>query len=348
MKHACVNCIVPPHMLDTIKLRGDASARAMAEAIETQSVVMRNERQALVPQGGFLVAPPAAGDQPNRETWDAEHHNGLPGKLVRSEGDPPTKDEVVNQAHDGAAATYRLYRDCYGRDSLDGRGLKLVSTVHYSRGFNNAFWNGEQMVYGDGDGTIFVPFTRSLTVIGHELSHGVVQFAGGLIYQDQSGALNESFADVFGVLTEQYEKGERAADASWLVGEGILGPNIHGRALRSLKAPGTAYDDSLLGKDPQPFHMDGFVNTSSDNGGVHLNSGIPNHAFYLLAQYLGGNAWEAAGAIWYETMQQIDNPHATFADWADKTVEVARGRFGAGSLEALFTRRAWKLVGIAV
>jgi Zn-dependent metalloprotease len=204
------------------------------------------------------------------------------------------------------------------------------------------------MVYGDGDGRIFLALTRSLSVIGHELSHGVVQYSGGLVYQDQAGALNESFADVFGVLTVQHQAKQEAADASWLVGDGILGPKIEGEALRSLKAPGTAYRDRLLGEDPQPFHMSDYVNTSSDNGGVHINSGIPNHAFYLLARFLGGFAWEKAGHIWYDTLQGIDNPHATFTQWADQTVEAARKRFGAGSLEELFTRRAWKLVGIAL
>ena len=348
MMKPCVNCIIPPHMLEAIKLRGDASMRAMAENLEAFSASVRLKRQEAVPQGGYLIAPAAAGDQPDRETYDAQEGTTLPGKPVRREGDPPVGDPTADEAHDGAGDTYRLYRDVYGRHSLDGSGLKLKSTVHFSKKFNNAFWNGQQMVYGDGDGTIFVPLTRSLSVIGHELSHGVVQFSGGLVYQDQSGALNESFADVFGVLTEQYKKGESAAQASWLVGDGILGPAIQGDALRSLKAPGTAYADPILGTDPQPFHMDEFVVTSGDNGGVHINSGVPNHAFYLLSQYLGGNAWEKAGHIWYDAMQAINNPHATFENWADQTVAIARTRFGVGSLEAVFTRRAWKLVGISV
>jgi Zn-dependent metalloprotease len=218
--------------------------------------------------------------------------------------------------------------------------------VHFDRDFNNAFWNGQQMVYGDGDGEIFLPFTHSLSVVAHELSHGVVQTSGGLIYQDQSGALNESFADVFGVLTVQFTKRQEAPEADWLVGDGILGPDIQGVALRSMKAPGTAYSDPLLGQDPQPFHMDDYVATSSDSGGVHINSGIPNHAFYLLAQYLGGRAWEKAGHIWYDTLQDLNNPHASFRQWADASVEAARNRFGVGSLEALYTKRAWKLVGV--
>ena len=343
-----VHCIVPPHMIEAILLRGNRRQRLMAIQLGERSVAARLQRQAAVPRGGYLAAAAPKRSKPSRETYDAQHKEKLPGLLVRKSADGPVADRTVNEAHDGAGATYELYRAVYGRDSLDGRGLKLVSSVHFGVAFNNAFWDGEQMVYGDGDGRIFLPLTRSLSVIGHELSHGVVQYSGGLVYQDQAGALNESFADVFGVLTVQHQKKQTASDANWLVGDGILGPSVEGVALRSLKAPGTAYDDDLLGADPQPYHMSDYVNTSSDNGGVHINSGIPNHAFYLLARFLDGFAWEKAGHIWYDALQKINNPHATFAQWADQTVAAARKRFGAGSLEALFTRRAWKLVGIAL
>ena len=343
-----MHCIVPPHMIEAILLRGNRRQRLMASQLGERSVAARLQRQAAVPRGGYLAAAAPKHSKPSRETYDAQHKEKLPGLLVRKSSDGPVTDRTVNEAHDGAGATYELYRAVYARDSLDGRGLKLVSSVHFDVAFNNAFWDGEQMVYGDGDGRIFLPLTRSLSVIGHELSHGVVQYSGGLAYQDQAGALNESFADVFGVLTVQYQKKQAAADASWLVGDGILGPSVDGVALRSLKAPGTAYDDDLLGSDPQPFHMSDYVSTSSDNGGVHINSGIPNHAFYLLASLVGGFAWEKAGHIWYDALQKINKPHATFAQWADQTVAAARKRFGAGSLETLFTRRAWKLVGIAL
>lgn len=338
-------------MIDAIKLRGDESQREMVLGIEKEAEKFRDERQAAAPLKGFIVAPliaPTAKPQPKRKIHDAEGEFQLPGKLVRKEGDPPTNEASVDEAYDGSGDTYNLYFDIYKRDSLNGSGSSLISTVHYGQNYNNAFWNGKQMAYGDGDGVIFESLTSSLSVIGHELSHGVIQYSGGLIYQDQSGALNESYADVFGCLTVQYQKKQAAHEADWLVGDGIFGSNIQGDALRSMKAPGTAYDDSLIGKDIQPYHMDGYVVTSSDRGGVHINSGIPNHAFYLLSRYLGGNAWKKAGQIWYDTMQDINNPSATFNDWADKTVEIARNLFGSGSMEVLFCRRSWKLVGISV
>lgn len=347
-----LQCILPPHMVDAIKMRGGEKMREMVETMGKHLEEVQELRSAAMSAHAGIVAAPvlaaAPGAEPNQEIYDGQQRSSLPGRLVRTNNDGPTGDDDVNQAYDAAIDTYKLYREVYGRDSVDGNGLTLISTVHHQRNFNNAFWNGEQMAYGDGDGVLFKSLTGSLSVIGHELSHGVVEFSGGLVYRDQSGALNESFADVFGCLVTQYQRGQSAAEADWLIGDGILGPDINGEALRSLRAPGEAYNDSMLGRDPQPYHMDFYINTQSDNGGVHLNSGIPNHAFYLLSQLLGGNAWEKAGQIWYDTMQEINNPFATFNDWADKTVEVARDRYGTGSLEAIFTRRAWRLVGVDV
>ncbi len=345
-----MHSILPPYLLEAIKLRGNVKQKAMAVTLEKQAQRYRNSREDTKPAEPVIVARIlAASDKPSlqREVYDGANKAALPGKLARKEGDKAIEDCAVNEAYDGAGDVFDLFHKVFQRNSIDGNGMNIISTVHHRRGFNNAFWNGEQMVYGDGDGMLFNRMTI-LSIIGHELSHGVVQFSGGLIYRDQSGALNESFADVFGSLTEQYKKKQSVTEASWLIGEGIFGDEINGVALRSLKAPGMAYDDPLIGKDPQPFHMDNYVSTTADNGGVHINSGIPNHAFYLLAQYLGGFAWEKAGQIWYDTMQAINNPMATFSEWADKTVEMARNRFGEGSIEVVMTRRAWKLVGINV
>ena len=355
-----IQCIIPPHMLEVLAMRGSKAVADMAKAQLALGQKVREER-ADFRVGEALVAEPtemsdfvsAAGltaakkSNLKREVYDGLTKVGLPGKLKRKEGDPATGDAVLDEAYDGAGDVYSLYFDQFARDSLDGNGMKLVQTVHHRKNYNNAFWNGVQMVYGDGDKTIFRKFTE-LSVIGHEMSHGVVQFSGGLQYQGQSGALNESYADVMGVLTVQKKLGHDACEADWLVGKGILGPNIKGTALRNMKAPGTAYSDPLLGQDPQPYHMDYYLNTTADNGGVHINSGIPNHAFYLFAQYLGGRAWEKPGQIWYQTLQRINNPLASFAQWATQSVTAAIGLHGAGSLEVTMLRRAWKLVGLSV
>jgi hypothetical protein len=203
------------------------------------------------------------------------------------------------------------------------------------------------MVFGDGDGEIFGRFTASLDVIGHELTHGVVENTAALAYSGQSGALNESIADVFGVMVKQYALGQDAAAADWLIGGDLLLPGVKGVALRSMLHPGTAYDDPRLGKDPQPDNMSGYVETTDDNGGVHYNSGIPNRAFALAATAIGGPAWEKAGRVWYDVLTGgALAADADFGAFAQLTVAAAEARFGAGSPEAAAIRDGWTTVGV--
>jgi Zn-dependent metalloprotease len=204
------------------------------------------------------------------------------------------------------------------------------------------------MVFGDGDGEIFLDFTIPIDVIGHELTHGVTQYTANLTYYGQPGALNESMSDVFGSLIKQYTLGQTAAEADWLIGAGLLAPSVSGKALRSMKEPGSAYDDDVLGKDPQPATMDDYVRTGRDNGGVHINSGIPNHAFYLVANALGGHAWERAGQIWYDVLTGGElSDRALFTDFAKLTVAAAKARFNEGD-ELQAVSKAWEQVGVRI
>ncbi|MFQ6061622.1 MAG: M4 family metallopeptidase [Methanosarcinales archaeon] len=283
-----------------------------------------------------------------RTVYDAQNGYSLPGVLVRSEGDPPSADPAVDEAYDGAGATYDLYQDVFGRNSIDDKGMRLDSTVHYGKDYDNAFWNGNQMVYGDGDGQIFERFTKAIDVISHELTHGVTQYEANFVYWDQPGALNESFSDVFGALVKQRVLNQEAKDADWLIGAGLFTPNINGVAIRSMKEPGTAYDDPLLGKDPQPGHMNDYKDVDYDNGGVHINSGIPNHAFYLVAMKIGGYAWEKAGKIWYTALRDRLRRRSNFLDAANVTFQIAGELFGDGSREQEAVRTGWAEVGITV
>jgi Zn-dependent metalloprotease len=292
---------------------------------------------------GNLVAE--VSDAPNRTISDAQNTEQLPGMVVRREDDPPVPDAAVNEAYDGLGATFEMLLDAFQRNSIDGAGSPLEATVHYGVDYDNAFWDGERMVFGDGDGEVFRGFTGSLSVIGHELGHGVIQSASGLAYEGQPGALNESIADVFGALTEQFLLGQTADAASWLIGAGIFTEAVQGRALRSMIEPGTAYDDDELGKDPQPAHMRDFVETAEDNGGVHINSGIPNRAFALFARALGGNAWERAGQVWYRALTGL-SPEANFATFASATVAAAAQQYGEESEVAAAVRDAWATVGV--
>jgi Zn-dependent metalloprotease len=221
--------------------------------------------------------------------------------------------------------------------------------VHYDLQYNNTFWDGRQLVIGDGDGVLFkTDGLASLTIVAAELSHPVIQFSANLEYRDQPGALHTHFTNVFAVLTDQWEKKQTVDEASWLVGAGVLAPKVKGVALRSVKAPGTAYGDPKLGgKDPQPDHMKNYVKTTDDLGGVHINSGIPDRAFYETAKAIGGNAWEKPGTIWYKSLLRL-KANSNFEDCARTTYEVAGELYGKASKEQEAVKSGWQKVGIEI
>jgi Zn-dependent metalloprotease len=341
----CPLCtIIPEHILRELAKNDDARVRHRALDTMQQSERLRGHREALGALGAVALATPTGTKR--RTIYDAKTTTVLPGALVRGEGGAKTGDTSVTQAYDYSGTVYDFFQKVFGRNSIDDLGMRLDSTVHYGKDYDNAFWNGMQMVYGDGDGVLFQNFTKCLDVIGHELTHGITQYEAGLQYQGQSGALNESFSDVFGVLINQWKLGHTALQADWLIGAGLLAKGVKGVALRSMKAPGTAYDDPHLGKDPQPAHMKDLYKGTSDNGGVHINSGIPNHAFYLVATTLGGKAWERAGRIWYDTLCNRLRANSTFKTAAAATVASAAGLYGAKSAEKSAVQNAWKQVGV--
>jgi Zn-dependent metalloprotease len=343
-----VHGIVPPYLLTRIarldETRFSHAAAGAAATLRHDEPRRAKSLSLTIDQHDNLVAE--LRDAPNRTVSDAENTEMLPGRVVRAEGDAASGDVSVDEAYEGLGSTFALFSEVFGRDSIDGAGLPLDATVHYGELYDNAFWNGTRMVFGDGDGEIFGRFTASLTVTGHELTHGVTQHLAGLVYRDQSGALNESMSDVFGSLVEQYSLGQTVDTASWLIGQGLFTDQVEGDALRSLKAPGTAYDDDVLGADPQPAHMDDVIVTEDDDGGVHLNSGIPNRAFYLTAAELGGRAWEAAGQIWYDALGSGLLPTTDFAGFAAATITSASARYGEESAEVAAVRAGWAGVGV--
>ncbi|MER7763001.1 M4 family metallopeptidase [Streptomyces sp. NPDC097619] len=347
--HPVFCTIVPPHLLDQLARSENRQVAGPARRTLVSDASLRTHRRLNTVIGVPAPEPldPRVPGRPDRTVHDARRGTDLPGEIVRREGSEPVQDATANRAYAGLGATFELFLRAFDRDSIDGEGLPMVATVHYDEDYGNAFWNGEQMVFGDGDGEIFLDFTLPVDVIGHELAHGVTQYTANLSYFGQSGALNESMSDVFGSLIKQYTLGQSAGDADWLIGAGLFAPGVEGTALRSMKAPGTAYDDDVLGKDPQPATMDDYVTTGRDNGGVHINSGIPNHAFYLLATALGGPAWERAGRIWYDTLTGGElGVKATFKDFARLTVAAAATRYGLGE-EHEAVVKAWSRVGVS-
>lgn len=347
--------IIPPYLLHRIARLDDPGFAPAAEAARKSLLVDAPFRSIRVGE----AAPPSAPSRPrpsvtartlqpvSRSLFDAKNTEKLPGVLVRDDSTPAVNDPAVTEAWDGLGHTHDLFRFEFDRASIDDDNLALLATVHFGRDYDNAFWDGERMVFGDGDGIVFTRMTKSLSVIGHELAHGVTQYTANLTYQGQSGALNESISDVFGSLVVQRALGQSAEEASWLIGEGIFTDKVEGNAIRSMRDPGSAYDDDVLGKDPQPDHMVDYIDTRDDNGGVHLNSGIPNRAFYLVASALGGNAWQSAGQIWYRTLTAGSlSPSTDFAQFAEATTAVAAESYGEASTEHAAVVDAWATVGV--
>lgn len=345
-----VASILPPYLLRSIAENGSQEQRVAALrtlAVDTTFRSLRAMSGAGAEAYRRKLSSFAADGEKQRTIYSAENTRTLPGKVVRAEGDPPTDDAAADEAYAGLGATYDFYWEILGRSSIDDDGLALNATVHFGDRYNNAFWDGQRMVFGDGDGQLFNRFTISLDVIGHELTHGVTEDEAQLVYMSQSGALNESMSDVMGSLIKQRVLKQTAGEADWLIGQGLLTSKVNGVALRSMQEPGTAYDDPVLGKDPQPAHMKDFVNTFEDNGGVHINSGIPNRAFAIAATNIGGYAWERAGRIWYLTLRDPQlRPNTAFRRFARITVECASRLFGQQSIEELAVRDAWDIVGV--
>jgi Zn-dependent metalloprotease len=348
MKHLCtINCIIPPHMLKKLMESADPEVRRIALETLLATTQLRTERRF----AGFALAG-RVGTNKDRVIFDCRNAENPQSALkARDEKASAAGDRSVDGAFDRFGATYDFFFNVFRRNSIDAQGMQLKGFVHYGKHYNNAFWNGSEMIFGDGDGRFFTDLTGSLDVIAHELTHGVTQFTAGLEYRNQSGALNESISDVFGSLVKQWSLKQKAQDADWLIGADIFTPAYKGDALRSMKDPGNAYHSRDFGDDPQPRHMSKYVTLpetrDGDWGGVHINSGIPNHAFYLAATAIGGYAWEVAGAIWFDALTQ-SAPATNFTAFADKTILLAASKYqGRKEVEAA-VRDAWHRVGVGV
>jgi bacillolysin/thermolysin len=274
--------------------------------------------------GGIASSYDALEAAKNRRTYTANNGSSTPGTLLITEGGS-SGDSVAQAAHNNTGLTYDYYYNTFGRDSFNNAGATLTTTVHYGSSYNNAYWDGQQMVYGDGDGNVFSPLGGGLDVVAHELTHAVTQYTADLVYSYQSGALNESYSDVFGAMVDRDD---------WLMGEDVYTPHTSGDALRSLSNP------ALYG---QPENMSNYVNTSGDNGGVHTNSGIPNKAAYNIALTIGKDKMER---IWYRTLTLYLNSGSQFTDARDASVQAAADLYGSSSPEVTAVQNGFAAVGI--
>jgi vibriolysin len=286
----------------------------------------------------------------NRSTYNLNNGTTLPGTLVLTETGGTTTDTAIQAAHNYAGTTYDYYLAVHSRDSYDNAGAAMKSSVHYSSGYNNAYWNGTQMVYGDGDGTTFIPLSKALDVDAHELTHAVTERTAGLVYSNESGALNEATSDIMASAVESWKKG--AVDSnSWKVGEDIYTPSTAGDALRYMNDPALAGD-----YDYYPTRYTG----TSDNGGVHTNSGIANLAFYMMT--MGGThprgktsvsvpalnatpltSINMAAKIWYRALTVYMTSSTTFSAARTATVQAATDLYGAAAADSV--TKAWDCVG---
>lgn len=259
-------------------------------------------------------------------------------------------DPTAVAAHWGTEQTYAYYLSEHNQNSFDNNGALIRSWVHYGVNYNNAFWNGNWMTYGDGDGTTFTALV-SIDVVGHEITHGVTNFSADLVYAYEPGALNESFSDIFGTAIEFYAD---PVCSDWLIGEDITvvtGKNC----LRNMGNPNSA---SALTQQPDTYLGDFWYTGSGDNGGVHYNSGVQNFWFYLLSEggsgmndngdayTISGIGIDKAAAIAYRNLTTYLFPTAQYADARAGAVQAAIDLYGAGSNEAIQTEAAWCAVGV--
>ncbi|WP_048065431.1 M4 family metallopeptidase [Methanosarcina acetivorans] len=318
----CFSTFIPPYVLDNMAKAGIEEAKSTI----LQSQYFREKRTETSKKMGMEAGLPKAVVPVGRayvQVYDSENTTTFQKTLKRDQGgnSSPTGIESVDLTYDYVSKDRDFLKEkVINRNSLDNNGMDLICNVHFGVKYNNAFWDGEQITLGDGDGIIFTNFSKSLDVIAHELGHGVVQFTADFEYHGQSGALNEHFADVFGTVITQWVENQTSDKADWLIGDEIMGPELYGEALRSMSEPGTAYDNSILGKDPQPAHMKDIYTGTGDNGGVHINSGIMNKAFYLTAIEIGT---DQAALIWYNALQNLW-PTAIFKEAVGEIVKAAR------------------------
>lgn len=344
----CGCFIVPRHVLERFahdEQLGDAQRKAFADAagietewrkVRTASTRLARMAYSVLPIGMTALAAAAP---PVISVFDCRHGMAMPGVPV---ADPAhAADDTAQRTFAETTAMAEFLRTVFGRNSLDNAGMGLLSSIHFSVGYNNAFWNGVQMTYGDGDGNIFIDFTHSNDVIAHELTHGLTQFTAGLAYGNQAGGLNESLSDVFGSMFRQWRAGQTVKQADWMIGKDIMGPGALARGfqcLRDLSNPAAGHCLS-----PQPVHFRDYRNGMDP----HESSGIPNFAFYKAAMAIGGRSWETAGRIWYQALTAYrPSPNLSMRSFANRTHSFARQQFGSDPAIRHAVDQAWLAVGL--
>lgn len=313
------------------------AASAMIDAqfreIRTQATKLTYLAMTVMPAVGPVASAPAV------EVYDCQNGQVLPGTLVVSPGQ--SADMTARNVFTQTKLVSTFYQKVFGRNSIDDAGMTMLSSVHYGTHYNNAFWNGTQMSYGDGDGQIFIDFSKGNDVICHELTHGVTQHSLQLRYANEPGGLNESISDCFGVMFRQWSLTETGGQLDWLIGSDILGPGARSRGfacLRDLSDPGAAHCLA-----PQPKHFGGY----RPGMDPHESSGIPNFAFYHICQAVGGNSWDRVGQVWYKVLVGSGpKPSMRMKTFANRTRQVAGQLYSGDTAFIAAVDSGWKAVGL--
>ncbi|HXJ22864.1 MAG TPA: M4 family metallopeptidase [Polyangia bacterium] len=342
---SCTCFFVPKSVLERLANDKTLAAELRRAAFES-SLLSDLLRQSRLQHGAFISAsrPLSAqleelAAQPESVVFDANHTHTLPGKTVPNPGS--SSDPSAKRAYTQAARVAEFYQTIFKRNSVDNAGATLVSSVHYARNYNNAMWNGTQMVYGDGDGKIFIDFTGGNDVIGHELTHGVTQYTLQLGYEDDAGGLNESLSDCFGSMFRQWEAKQTSQQADWLIGSDIIGPVAKERNVTCLRNMANPADPRTLSPQPAKYSQ------LSPGMDPHFTSGPPNLAFCTACKGVPGNSWDTVGQVWYHVMVTAGpKPQMTMADFAGRTRQAAVQLFEAKPEVAKSVDAGWKLIGL--
>lgn len=343
---SCDCFIIPKDVLDRFakdKSLSDGERKAFADAADFEkswrAARAANAKMEAAASSGVMQSDIAAAAPPVILVNNANHSNTLPGTPVANPG--ASADGTIKRGFVETKAVADFYQQIFGRNSVDNNGKNLLSTVHFGVNYNNAFWNGSQMTYGDGDGNIFVDFTKSNDVIGHELTHGVTQFTAQFVYSNQSGGLNESMSDVFGSMFRQWRGNQSVNQADWLIGKGIMGPGAIAQGftcLRDMAHPAAAHCLA-----PQPTHFSQYQNGMDP----HSSSGIPNFAFYKAAKAYGGKSWEFVGKVWYRALAgYAASPNLGMLSFANRTRRQAKLLYPRDLALYNAINLAWKAVGL--
>lgn len=344
----CGCCIIPDDILLHFASDPDLSDESRQSlrhtaALSDQIRALRQQTAALTLTAMRLPNPPVSPPQPHVapdiHVFNCRKATALPGMTVAHPA--KSSNATVKRAWAESANVAKFYWDVFARDSIDGNHMTLISSVHYGHEYNNAFWNGAQMTYGDGDGQVFLDFTLGTDVIAHELTHGVTQHSLGLAYSGEAGGLNESMSDVFGSMFRQWAQQQDVAQADWLIGPAIMGPLATQKGftcLRDMADPKNAHAMA-----PQPDHYYPGIG----NLDPHYSSGPLNFAFYKAATALGGHSWEKAGKVWYAALTCAPpTPKLRMAQFAARTRKLSTSLFPEDPAVHTAVHNAWTAVGL--